>query len=648
MDLKTSLSALQAAIETGDWEAATRHCSRAMAVPEDIISGPFAESTVPTAESHLPPQETLANARLKLLDVFRQQFDKAAISRDSAGITRFFKLFPAAGWEKEGLEAYSDFVIDLVRSRPQTSGKISSPMHFVTALTSLFESIAMIVSQHQPVVEKYYGAGKMYPVIKRLLQECDRVVNSLIAAWEDERQTKRKLQDVVASPPTYIHQPAGPGRKQTAPIEPDLVDPRDIDQFLTELAGMAGRWSLFRRFLYDRLREDALAETPPAVDDPSTNLGAAPPQPETDSTLPTLSPTEIAALLEESTSKQLFATLIKTYYIPLEIWYLRTIIFKSHRLSTLDTASQPPQHTAPDDVFYILKAVLSRACSVGEVECLTKMCALSKDAIERDYAGVIKAKLEDVYSSRTGAPPARSLAGEKAERENRTTFMILLNDLSISSSHTELLVRGLTSSGLLENSFLDSELPSAATAIETIAVATTTFKNLVQGGIEQLFNQLTRPKLRQFVVDVYKDVSYKLDQDAYAAAEYNDIVRKRFIKLWSALLDGFKETFTDSNYHAFFLITVEILTRLWEKQILAMRFSELGAIRFDRDLRAVSSFLGNQLEFGDTREKFQRLQQISTLLNLDEEEDPEEFYSGSGIVWRLSANDAKTIVSLRT
>jgi hypothetical protein len=77
----------------------------------------------PTADSHLPPVETLSNARHRLLDVFRKNFDQAALSRNSAGITRLFKLFPSVGWEKEGLEAYSDFVIDLVRGRPQALGK---------------------------------------------------------------------------------------------------------------------------------------------------------------------------------------------------------------------------------------------------------------------------------------------------------------------------------------------------------------------------------------------------------------------------------------------------------------------------------------------------------------------------------------------
>ncbi len=49
-----------------------------------------------------------------------------------------------------------------------------------------------------------------------------------------------------------------------------------------------------------------------------------------------------------------------------------------------------------------------------------------------------------------------------------------------------------------------------------------------------------RPKLRTFVPDVYKDVSYILDEDGYAVAEYNDVVRKRFIKAWESLVDGYK------------------------------------------------------------------------------------------------------------
>lgn len=35
--------------------------------------------------------------------------------------------------------------------------------------------------------------------------------------------------------------------------EEAVVDPREIDRVLSELAGMVGRWSLFRKFLTESL-----------------------------------------------------------------------------------------------------------------------------------------------------------------------------------------------------------------------------------------------------------------------------------------------------------------------------------------------------------------------------------------------------------
>jgi len=69
----------------------------------------------------------------------------------------------------------------------------SSPLYYITALTALFESIALIVDQHQPIVEKYYGNGRMYNVVTRLVQECDRVVKSTLDSFEEERTIQRKV-----------------------------------------------------------------------------------------------------------------------------------------------------------------------------------------------------------------------------------------------------------------------------------------------------------------------------------------------------------------------------------------------------------------------------------------------------------------------
>jgi conserved oligomeric Golgi complex subunit 4 len=93
----------------------------------------------------------------------------------------------------------------------------------------------------------------------------------------------------------------------------------------------------------------------------------------------------------------------------------------------------------------------------------------------------------------------------------------------------------------------------------------------------------------------------------------------------------------------------------------------LGAIRFDRDLRAITAYLSSQLALGDARDKFARLHQVSTVLNLDsvgslllgechvliffiscgQEEDVDEFYNGSGITWKLSAQEARMVAALK-
>jgi len=146
---------------------------------------------------------------------------------------------------------------------------------------------------------------------------------------------------------------------------------------------------------------------------------------------------------------------------------------------------------------------------------------------------------------------------------------------------------------------------------------------------------------------VYKDVSYVLDDDAYATAEYQDVTRKRFIKAWEGLVDGYKDTLTENNYRLFFGLALDVLIRPWEKLVLVQKYNELGAVRFDRDLRAITTYLSSQTAFGDVRVKFVRLQQIATLLNLDQEEDVDEFYNGSGITWKLSEQEARSIAGLR-
>lgn len=106
---------------------------------------------------------------------------------------------------------------------------------------------------------------------------------------------------------------------------------------------------------------------------------------------------------------------------------------------------------------------------------------------------------------------------------------------------------------------------------------------------------------------------------------------------------------TDHNYQSLFVLTVEILVRPFEKLIQGLRYTELGAIRYERDLRGVINFLNTQTSYGGgvIREKFTRLQQLATVLNLDDGEDEEEFWSNAGISWRISKSEYNAILEQR-
>lgn len=226
----------------------------------------------------------------------------------------------------------------------------------------------MIVDQHQPVVEKYYGAGKMASVLERLLQESDRVAKGLVENWVDERSMKRKvcrhimmtrylcsrrfspkLIEIANTTFQALAAPAPPIRRAASTmsaVEEDLVDPREIDKVLTEVAGMAGRWSMFRKFLHERLKvrhtHSPLVATPHRMviqeeysdeddDDQKTEAADLPPSASNavakngdGEAVP-----EAVQAVESCATRQLMQDALDSYYTPLEIWYARTIIDKA-------------------------------------------------------------------------------------------------------------------------------------------------------------------------------------------------------------------------------------------------------------------------------------------------------------------------------
>lgn len=56
--------------------------------------------------------------------------------------------------------------------------------------------IARIVETHQPIVETYYGPGRLYTLIKHLQVECDKQVEKVVDKFMKERDYHRQVRAV--------------------------------------------------------------------------------------------------------------------------------------------------------------------------------------------------------------------------------------------------------------------------------------------------------------------------------------------------------------------------------------------------------------------------------------------------------------------
>ena len=257
-----------------DWETAAGYLNRASKIPKEIVDGAFAEQIVPTAEVPDPPGMTLEQAAESLRELFLREFEKAAQEGNGGKVTRFFKLFPLIGKPDDGLDVYGRYVCQGVASRARSNLNAGSGGHqrkegffYANALTKLFEHIAQIVEHHGGLVERHYGAGRMVRVIQRLQLEADLQGGIVLDTWSDERSIDRRLTDIRSYAFTFLVQsflPTQSTRSSTprasSPTKRGVtseaqnsddgsIDMKEIDGFLSEIAVMLGRWSLYSSFI---------------------------------------------------------------------------------------------------------------------------------------------------------------------------------------------------------------------------------------------------------------------------------------------------------------------------------------------------------------------------------------------------------------
>nr|XP_009912367.1 PREDICTED: conserved oligomeric Golgi complex subunit 4 isoform X2 [Haliaeetus albicilla] len=248
LDLKFCMDGVQTALRNEDYEQAAAHIHRYLSLDKSVIelSRQGKEGGIIDANLKL-----LQEAEQRLKTIVTEKFDTAMKQGDLPQVERFFKIFPLLGLHEEGLSKFSEYLCKQVANKAEENLQLvmgtdmsdrRAAVIFADTLTLLFEGIARIVETHQPIVETYYGPGRLYTLIKHLQVECDRQVEKVVDKFIKERDYHRQFQQVQNSMM----------RSSSA----EKIEPRELDPILTEVTLMNARSELYLRFIKRRIIAD--------------------------------------------------------------------------------------------------------------------------------------------------------------------------------------------------------------------------------------------------------------------------------------------------------------------------------------------------------------------------------------------------------
>ncbi|KAM4059026.1 COG4 transport protein [Hirsutella rhossiliensis] len=651
-----------------DWEAAAGYLSRASKIPEEIARGAFAASIVPSVEVPDAPWVTLEGARESLCGLFLREFEKAADDGDGAKVTRFFKLFPLIGRADVGLDVYGRYVCQGVAGTARATLKDGAGgqtrkegFFYANALTKLFEHIAQIVEGHGALIERHYGAGKMVRVIERLQAEADVQGGIILDTWSDERGVDRKLTDVKSYPfsflvQSFLPQPprGGPPRGGSPAVgagsnarnsEDEGVNMKEVDGLLSEIAVMLGRWSLYTRFLSAKCM------------DPDSGDNAL----------------VIADLLVKSNLYRKVSNKLTAPHNAMTTFFFRRSVEKAFQLDEYPrglslSMNRQLEGNAPyiilavDDVMYIVDTVIQRSLSTSQRDVIASVVPTIGRVLGSDFVGMIQRKMRDE------SYPKPVIQGGFPPEDKIIQFIVLINSLDMANEYLSRIMAGrisvdehgpsnrVTLQGPLKNSFpFDRDVAFVANALHTLETTLITKSSeLLNEGIQVLFNQVVKLRLRPVLSDTFRDADYTLsEEDVAEIAQQNeeseeqvvDQVCRRFEHGWDHLMKPIARLMTAKTYSSLLDMTARHLSRVLEKRVLSYggRMTAFGAMRSERDVTGIVDTVSRG-DYG-VRDAFARVTQLLMVANMEEDEWEEELLleegEGDGIEWILTDEERR-------
>ena len=191
-----------------------------------------------------------------------------------------------------------------------------------------------------------------------------------------------------------------------------------------------------------------------------------------------------------------------------------------------------------------------------------------------------------------------------------------------------------------------SERERVRSCLGEMADTAAAFRELASSGVEELLTGLA-PRLRPFL-DTAASASYVLSEAEYAENEADDLWVLRLVAAVEAALAWAAPLLTAGNHDALVHALVDSVVARLEALFWLKRFNQLGGLQLDRDMRTLVNQLSG-LTQRTVRDKFARLTQLATVLNLEAPEEILDYWgdNAGALTWRLSTAEVRRALGLR-
>ncbi|CAH1105203.1 unnamed protein product [Psylliodes chrysocephalus] len=635
IDLEICSQGVQTAILDSDYEKGAAHVHRFLSMDQSLLKR--TANDMDNISNMLKSVRTLQDAASQLRAIVTHKFTEAVNAEDLVSIERFFKIFPLLGLHEEGIKEFCTYLRTKVAAAADKNLKsaVSTPpsdkrhtIVYADTLTLLYEGLARITDTHQPLIETYYGPGRLLAAISILQKECDIQTKRVLLEWGKTRQINKKNQMInelsrMSSSSSFN--------------KLEKIEPKDLDILIVEITLMHFRIELYNRFIQRKITSDAEVGIP-NQDDRNNILKS------------------LEQLIKNSDLSQCKHELL-SHYLRLEQYYMEESVAKAIAMDSVEMGQQTSSMV--DDTFFIIRKCIRRSVSTGSLDGICVIINNACRVLESDFGEVLRGRLRQGYPSgyldltqaynvlQTSIQQGRLQSGDT--EQSRLAFLVALNNADSSTEYVDALCDNVLKEIEQALPNLNSnERGKLESCLSGLSSVTTNLKDIIEYGIQQLRSSAIKPRINPWV-DQFLNMSHHLTDDELSAYEAGESFVQTLIMNLETLLSSFKDILTSANYDLLTqVLTAEVTQRL-EKVIMKTTFNRLGGLVLDKEVRSLAGYITAATSWS-VRDKFARLTQIATILNLEQVNEIYDYWGShdGALTWRLTPTELRNIIALRT